>query len=86
VAAGTPFREAHAVVGTLVRASLAPNAPSLAHLVATDGRLGPEAAALLAPGVAVTRRTTPGGGGPDPVARQLERFRQRLDADRVRLH
>ena len=85
VAAGTPFRDAHAVVGALVRASLEPGAPPLAELVAADGRLGPEAAALVAPGVAVTRRTTAGGGGPDPVARQLDRFRQRLDADRARL-
>jgi argininosuccinate lyase len=86
VAGGTPFREAHAVVGALVRASLEPGAPSLADLVGADERLGAEAAALVAPGVAVTRRTTAGGGGPDPVARQLERFRHRLDADRARLH
>jgi argininosuccinate lyase len=85
VAAGTPFREAHVVVGALVRASLEPGAPPLADLVAADPRLGPAAAALVAPGVAVARRTTPGGGGPEPVARQLDRFRQRLDADRRRL-
>jgi len=85
VAAGTPFREAHAVVGALVRASLEPGAPSLAALVAAEPRLGSEAAALVAPGVAVTRRTTPGGGGPAAVAVQLDRFRQRLDADRARL-
>ena len=48
-------------------------------------RLGAEAAALVAPGVAVARRTTPGGGGPVPVAGQLDRFRRRLDADRARL-
>jgi argininosuccinate lyase len=85
VAAGTPFREAHAVVGALVRASLEPGAPSLAELVAAEPTLGPEAAGLVAPGVAVARRTTPGGGGPEPVARQLERFRQRLETDRRRL-
>jgi argininosuccinate lyase len=85
VARGVPFREAHGVVGALVRASLEPGAPPLAELVAADGRLGPEAAALVAPGVAVTRRTTPGGGGPAPVAVQLERYRERLAADRLRL-
>ncbi len=85
VAAGTPFREAHAVVGALVRRSLEPGAPALAALVASDERLGPEAAALVAPGVAVQRRTTPGGGGPGPVAVQLSRFRQRLETDRARL-
>jgi argininosuccinate lyase len=85
VARGMPFREAHAVVGVLVRASLEPGAPPLADLVAADGRLGAEAAALVAPGVAVRRRTTPGGGGPEAVAVQLQRFVRRLDADRARL-
>ncbi len=42
-------------------------------------------AAILEPGVSVTRRTTRGGAGPVPVAAQLERFRARLadDARRV---
>ena len=40
----------------------------------------PEAAALLEPGVSVTRRTTRGGGSPAAVADQIERFRARLDA------
>jgi argininosuccinate lyase len=57
----------------------------MVELVAADDRLGPEAAAILAPGVSVTRRTTRGGAGPGPVAEQLERFRARLalDAERV---
>ncbi len=85
VARGMPFREAHAVVGSVVRASLVPGAPALADLVAADERLGREAAALVGPGVAVRRRTTPGGAGPGPVAEQLDRFRRRLaaDADRI---
>ena len=84
VLAGMPFREAHAVVGALVREHLATGRP-LAELAAADPRLGEEGAALLAPGVAVTRRTTPGGGGPGPVAEQRARFADRLaaDADRV---
>jgi argininosuccinate lyase len=57
----------------------------LARLVADHPRLGSEAAALLAPGVAVRRRTTPGGAGPLPVAVQLGRFRERLSADKARL-
>jgi argininosuccinate lyase len=85
VAAGEPFREAHALVGGLVRRSLEPGAPSLAALVAAEPRLGPDAAALVEPGVPVTRRTTAGGGGPEPVARQLARFRVKLDADAARL-
>ncbi len=79
VAHGMPFREAHAVVGDLVRRSLDGEA-SLTDLVQADPRLG-AAAELLTPGVPVTRRTTPGGAGPEPVAAQLEKFRARLNAD-----
>jgi len=85
VAKGTPFREAHAIVGSLVRASLEPGAPPLADLVGADARLGAEGAALVAPGVAVTRRTTRGGGGPAAVAAQLDRFRARLAEDATRV-
>ncbi|MHB1854462.1 MAG: argininosuccinate lyase [Acidimicrobiales bacterium] len=81
---GTPFREAHAVVGALVRASLERHVP-LAELVEADPALGAEARKLLEPGVAVTRRTSPGAGGPVAVAEQLTRFRQRLGVDTDRL-
>ncbi len=81
---GTPFRDAHAIVGTLVRRCLAGEG-TLAELVAGHAALGPGAAALLGPGVGVRRRTTRGGAGPQPVAAQLERFRSRLAADRARL-
>jgi argininosuccinate lyase len=74
---GIPFRDAHAVVGALVRRALAGEA-SLRDLVASDPLLGPDAAALVAPGVSVRRRTTPGGAGPGPVVEQLERFRRRV--------
>ena len=84
VLGGMPFRDAHAVVGALVRRALAGDG-SLADLVAGDPQLGPDAAALLDPGVAVTRRTTPGGAGPAAVAVQLERFTARLAADRARI-
>ena len=66
VAAGLPFREAHALVGGLVRDSIERGVP-LADLVEAHPQLGREAAGLLEPGVAVTRRTTPGGAGPKPV-------------------
>ncbi len=85
VAGGMPFREAHAVVGGLVRASLEPGGPPLAELVGGHEQLGPAGVALLEPGAAVLRRTTPGGAGPAPVAVQLERFQARLDADRARV-
>ena len=79
VARGMPFRDAHAVVGDKVRRALAGEG-SLGELVAADPQLGAEAAALLEPGVSVTRRTTRGGGSPAAVADQIERFRARLDA------
>jgi argininosuccinate lyase len=77
VRSGTPFRDAHAIVGALVRRTLAGEG-SLRDLAAADPALGPDAAALVAPGVAVNQRTTPGGAGPQPVAVQLERFTHRL--------
>jgi argininosuccinate lyase len=81
---GVPFREAHAVVGTLVRRALAGDG-QLGDLVADDPSLGPDAAALVAPGVAVRRRTTPGGAGPVPVRVQLERFTAVLVEERARV-
>lgn len=85
VEGGMPFRDAHVVVGDLVRQSLIDDGPSLSSLVRNHPALGPAAAALLEPGVAVTRRTTPGGAGPIPVASQLTQFTKRLSADRARL-
>jgi len=40
---------------------------------------------VVAPGVAVTRRTTPGGAGPAAVAAQLARFEGVLEVLRVRV-
>ena len=84
VRAGMPFREAHAVVGGLVRDAL-DSGGDLRSLVEQDPRLGPEAARLLDAGVPVTQRTTRGGAGPEPVLAQMDRFRERLAADRTRI-
>jgi argininosuccinate lyase len=81
VGQGMPFRAAHAVVGGLVRESVDSRMP-LVDLVALHPDLGPEPAALVAPGMPVKRRTTPGAGGPDAVAPQLARVAEHLgDAD-----
>ncbi len=85
VAGGTPFRQAHAIVGAVVRASLEDGAAPLADLVAHHPNLGSDAAALVAPGVSVRRRTTPGGAGPGPVAVQMANFKLRLAADQARV-
>jgi len=80
---GTPFRRAHELVGGLVRDSLERRVP-FSELVAAHPSLGADAVALLEPGVAVTRRTTPGGAGPGPVAEQARRFAAQLRADAER--
>jgi argininosuccinate lyase len=77
---GTPFREAHAIVGGLVRDSVERHVP-LSELVVAHPALGDDAVALLEPGIAVARRTTPGGAGPGPVAEQLDRFAERIALD-----
>ena len=79
---GMPFRQAHALVGGLVRESLERHVP-LVELVAAHPDLGEAAVELLEPGVAVTRRRTPGGAGPGPVAEQAERFARRREVDRT---
>jgi len=84
VAKGVPFRDAHAVVGALVRQSI-DDGVDLVALVEQHDALGAEAAALLAPGIAVTRRTTPGGAGPHAIGPQLERFAALLASDRERV-
>jgi argininosuccinate lyase len=80
---GMPFRQAHEVVGSLVRDSVERHVP-LSELVEAHPALGGEAAELLEPGVAVTRRSTPGSAGPLAVTLQLERFVHRLELDRSR--
>jgi argininosuccinate lyase len=77
VGRGMPFRQAHVVVGGLVRAAVERHVP-LAELVEAHPALGVEAGELLTPGLAVTRRTSPGGAGPGPVAVQMERFARHL--------
>ena len=77
VSRGTPFHDAHVRVGALVRQSIERGVP-LEELVMTEPALGPDALTLLEPGQAVRRRTTPGGGGPVPVAAQLDSARARL--------
>jgi len=57
----------------------------MAELVEQHPSLGVDALALLEPGVAVTRRISPGGAGPGPMRQQLERFVHRLAVDGERL-
>ena len=84
VRSGMPFREAHALVGRLVRESVERGIP-LDELIMTEPKLGPDALAALEPGASVRRRTSPGGGGTASVAAQLEAARARLADQEGRL-
>jgi len=84
VGRGIPFREAHGIVGALVRESLERRLP-LAELIESHPAFGEDALSLLEPGVALRGRRTPGGSGPEPVAAQLEQFRDRLLEDSERI-
>ena len=77
VRGGMPFREAHAVVGSLVRQSIERHIP-LQELVEAEPHLGPDALELLEPGNAVRARTTPGGAGPVPLVAQLDAARDQV--------
>jgi argininosuccinate lyase len=84
VARGSRFREAHTLVGGLVRESLG-GGVSLRDLVDRHPALGPEAAVVLDPGQAVERLTSRGSAGPEPVAEQLRRFRDEIASEKERL-
>ena len=71
VRTGMPFRDAHAVVANVVRDSI-DTGRTLAEVTAESEHLGADAAALLAPGVGIKLRSSPGASGPGPVAIQLE--------------
>jgi argininosuccinate lyase len=81
VRSGMPFREAHAVVGAHVRAALAGEA-TLRDLVADDPLLGPDASALVADGVGVRMRTSPGAAGPAARDEQVDSYRRMLATQR----
>ena len=84
VEGGTPFRDAHAIVGGLVRDSLERHV-ELRELVAAHPALGDEAVSILDPGVPAMRRRTRGSAGPGPVADQLDRIAERMADDQARL-
>jgi argininosuccinate lyase len=77
---GTPFREAHAIVGQLVRRHLAGEGGLGA--LATEA-IDADAGALVAPGVGVRMRTSPGAAGPASIGAQVDAFRAMLDGERA---
>ena len=81
---GTPFREAHAIVGRVVRDALSTGTP-MAQVVAGHPELGTEAAALFGAGVSVGRRRSPGAAGPLASAAQAERLASAIADARLSL-
>lgn len=79
---GVPFRDAHEVVGRLVadlhRSGRTFEDVTAGELEAAHPQLVPEDLSRLSPEGSVRARTTPGGGSPESVARQIERLRRFL--------
>jgi argininosuccinate lyase len=75
---GTPFRDAHAIVGQLVRRHLG-GVGDLGTLAAEA--IGTDAAALVGVGIGVRRRTSPGAAGPAAFDDQLVAFRRLLETE-----
>ena len=75
---GIPFRDAHAVVGAIVRHCLAAKAPleslSIDDLRRFSPAFNPDVAQWLSAAAAVRRRRAPGGTAPDNVQRALRRL------------
>jgi len=83
VSQGTPFRQAHELVGAAVRVSME-EGKSLSAVVAADPRFGGDAAALFEPGSSIRRRVTKGSPGPASSREQAERLAAEIVATRQR--
>ena len=72
---GVPFREAHEIVGRIVRERLAQGndlvGMSIAELRAYDGRFEPDALEVIRPERSLASRASPGGTAPDRVRKAL---------------
>jgi argininosuccinate lyase len=84
VSRGVPFREAHSVVGRLVRL-LEEDGRSLDEattedLTAVDESFEPDDLAFVDPAESVQRRSTSGSGSPQSVREQVDTIRRRLEA------
>ncbi|MCL6104487.1 MAG: argininosuccinate lyase [Actinobacteria bacterium] len=84
VALGMPFRQAHSLIASLVRDSIA-NQGSFEDFVVSHPSLGKPALEVIKAGEAVRRRITKGGASTGSVKQQIEQLRMRLEQDRNRL-
>ena len=70
---GTPFRQAHAIVGELVQKAIS-GSQSLQQLVADSPDFDADALQLIGTGVGVQLRSSPGAAGPHAAEDQRARF------------
>ena len=70
---GTPFRQAHAIVGELVQKAIS-GTQSLLQLVADSSDFDADALQLIGTGVGVQLRSSPGAAGPHAAEDQRARF------------
>ena len=70
---GIPFREAHAIVGAIVR-EVVDNGADISELVRRSDVFDEDALALLRPGASVANRKSRGGAGPSAMTDQVSRF------------
>ena len=75
---GMPFREAHTMVGGLVKASI-DGKKDFKKLVMEDDNFGPEIENFFKPEMAIKRRITPGSTGLEAVEIQKEQIKKRLE-------
>ncbi len=75
---GMPFREAHTMVGGLVKASI-DSKKDFKKLVMEDDNFGPEIENFFIPEMAIKRRITPGSTGLEAVEVQKEQIKKRLE-------
>lgn len=81
---GTPFRTAHAMVGSLVQQALN-GSQSLSELVRNDPKFGEKAANLIGQGLGIGHRSSPGSSGPSAASEQRKRFANQIASLRGRL-
>jgi argininosuccinate lyase len=81
---GTPFRQAHSIVGKIVRDSIATNVP-MVEIVRNHESFGPDAVSLFSPGISVERRQSPGASGPLAAQEQKARLMEAIRSAEARL-
>lgn len=81
---GTPFRQAHAIVGKIVRDAIT-NKTSMVEIVRGHEAFGPQATWLFDAGVAVERRQSPGAAGPLATEGQRVRLLEAIRLARERI-